>query len=351
MTQNRVIKSSDKNYAISLSRVLGMIFIVLCHIIQYYSFIPGHSVLAQFFNCAVSLFIFISGYLYGTKTISGFKKWLVKRWFVVSMPAIILSVGVIAVLLFAGETVSLNSAIAYLLDAEGILFISGNVFGNLFEAIPSLDTLWFTTVIMLCYLMIPLLQKVTKKINTDFFSAFIVLSVVAGFVISLFLDKYISLEYFVLFALGYYLGKIKWLDSINLRIFLICTVIFVVLLLSRVILHHYFDDSFIYLQFVAWSHQFIGVWFVIAFSFVSRKYYSLVRTISETSVVRLMDKYSYYVYISHGVFCMGAFNVYENIGSLVLATVVFAVGTIALSFVLKTITDFFGKLLINKMKK
>lgn len=348
MTQKSVIEQNKKNYAISLSRVLGMVFIVLCHIVRYYSFIPGHSILGQFFNCAVYLFIFVSGYLYGTKNISDFKNWFAKRWIVVSMPAITLSVGVIAVLLFIGETVSVNSAIAYCIDAEGLLFISGNIFGNLFDAIPSIDMLWFTTVIMMCYFMIPLLQKISQRINANFFRCFIIISVLIGFVVSLLLDKYISLEYFVLFAFGYYLGRIKWLDSINLQIFSICTVVVVILLISRVVLQRYYDNTFIYLQFAAWSHQFVGVWFVIAFSFLSKKYYALVQKIAESYIVKLMDKYSYYVYISHGIFCMGTFNVYEKMSSLFFATAVFVVGTLVLSLMLKKTTDFLSNLMMKK---
>ena len=349
MTQKSTIEQNNKNYAISLSRVLGMVFIVLCHIVQYYSFIPGHSVLGQFFNCAVFLFIFVSGYLYGTKTVSGFGKWFAKRWLVVSMPTIILSVLVIAVLLLVGETVSANSVIAYCIDAEGLLFISRYLFGKLFEAIPTLDTLWFTTVIMICYLMVPLLQKISRKIKVDYINRFILLSLLAGFSISLVLDKYISLEYFVLFAVGYYLGRINCLDRITFRVFAVCTGIFLILLFFRVVLQHYIDNTFWYLQFVAWSHQFVGVWFVIAFSFLNRKHHSWVKKVSEHSLLKLLDEYSYYVYISHGVFCLGFFNVYERIDSLLLATVVFFTGTIVLSFVLRKITVFLSKSLLKKI--
>lgn len=56
-----------KNPVISLSRVIGMLFILICHTIKYYSFIPGHGILGNFFNCGVYIFLIISGYLYGGK--------------------------------------------------------------------------------------------------------------------------------------------------------------------------------------------------------------------------------------------------------------------------------------------
>lgn len=38
-----------RNPVITMSRTVGMFFIVLCHIIKYYPFIPGQSMLAAFF--------------------------------------------------------------------------------------------------------------------------------------------------------------------------------------------------------------------------------------------------------------------------------------------------------------
>ena len=74
----------SRNPVITLSRVLGMLFIVTCHIIKYYTFIPMHESLGQFFNCGVDLFLFISGYLYGGKVVNRFGKWYFKRYLTVS---------------------------------------------------------------------------------------------------------------------------------------------------------------------------------------------------------------------------------------------------------------------------
>ena len=50
----RVKNTPEINSAISLSRILGMVFIVLCHIIKYYEFVPMHESLAQFFNLSLT---------------------------------------------------------------------------------------------------------------------------------------------------------------------------------------------------------------------------------------------------------------------------------------------------------
>lgn len=59
--------NGKKNPAIVCCRTASMILIVLCHIIGYYSFIPGHHFLPLVFNVGVHSFLLISGYLYGGK--------------------------------------------------------------------------------------------------------------------------------------------------------------------------------------------------------------------------------------------------------------------------------------------
>lgn len=63
--------SSQNISFISISRVLATLMIVTCHIIGYFTFIPGHMHLGQFFNVGVPMFICISGYLYGLKSSNG----------------------------------------------------------------------------------------------------------------------------------------------------------------------------------------------------------------------------------------------------------------------------------------
>ena len=142
-----------RNPAIMVARILGMLFIVLCHIIQYYTFVPGHGFLGQFFNCGVQLFLFVSGYLYGEKTIQGFRKWYIKRVATVAFPSVLVSVFTIIALLIVGNTITINNIIAYCLDLEGLLFINYNL-QTFFQEIRSLGPLWFTTIIMLCYLLV-----------------------------------------------------------------------------------------------------------------------------------------------------------------------------------------------------
>ena len=61
----------EKDYSISCARLIAMVFIVACHMMQMDGFssdIKGaHIEWAFWFNVGVQMFLFISGYLYGKK--------------------------------------------------------------------------------------------------------------------------------------------------------------------------------------------------------------------------------------------------------------------------------------------
>lgn len=61
-----------KNNAIVLLRVMSMFMIILCHISFYYTFLPGSGFVGQFLNVGVQIFLLISGFLYGRKTLTNF---------------------------------------------------------------------------------------------------------------------------------------------------------------------------------------------------------------------------------------------------------------------------------------
>lgn len=332
-----------RNPVISISRVLGMIFIITCHIVKYYSFIPLHESLGEFFNCGVIMFLFISGYLYGGKEIKQFKKWYAKRIATVSMPAVIVSMIVIIFLLVLGENISLNSIVAYCLDLEGILFLNWNL-TFLFKEILSLGPLWFTTIIMICYLTVPLWQYIFRKVKTSI--RFIMLFIAIGIVVSILASTICSLFYFIYFAIGYICGKIKFLDNVGIKKFSVYTFAFWAAIAGRLILQKFVDETFIYQNYVSVSHFVVGTWFVVAIAFINNRN-SLISKAANSKVIRVLDNYSYYIFLVHGVFCMGVFNVYAKM-KLPLATLTFCLFTVLASITLKVISKTISRLITSK---
>ena len=52
----------DRDYSISFVRYISMLFVIICHIFQYFG-----NELAWWLNVGVQIFLFISGYLYANK--------------------------------------------------------------------------------------------------------------------------------------------------------------------------------------------------------------------------------------------------------------------------------------------
>lgn len=145
-----------RNSAISCCRVVSMLMIVLCHIVGRYTFIPGHGVLGNILDVGVYTFLAMSGYLYGSRTVRNYRIWLRKRVVAVVFPAWVMSVSVIVAEFLAGKQNGPFTIVTYLLGAQGLGFVFPRFYRH-FSEIQVLGPLWFITVIMLSYCMLPLL--------------------------------------------------------------------------------------------------------------------------------------------------------------------------------------------------
>ena len=327
----------EHNNAITLSRITGMFLIVLCHTIKFYWFVPWHESLGQFLNCGVHLFLFISGYLYGDRAIKNYKEFYQKRFYSVSLPAILISVFTIIALLLVGVSISIQSIVFYSLDLEGLLFLNWSFFSSLFSEIDSLGHLWFTTIIVICYLLIPALQKLicylrTNKYNSVFFCLF----TIVGMLIYVLLSNIITLVYILWFVIGYLSGNIELLNKVKFKSFFVYTLLFVMSVVGRIIIHIFFDDTIFYTTFVGISLFIAGTWFVVFYSYLNNRFNETIKKISRYKIVKVFDNYSYYIYLTHGIFCSGVFNIFDKM-SLFFATIVFIVVTVVFAVVLKTI--------------
>ena len=64
MKENTLTKN-ERNNTISWLRMLATLFIIICHVFQYYNMEA-----AWWFNVGVQMFLCISGFLYGNKRIT-----------------------------------------------------------------------------------------------------------------------------------------------------------------------------------------------------------------------------------------------------------------------------------------
>lgn len=124
--------------------------------------------LSEVFNVGTTLFLFISGFLYGEKKVGSYPKWFYRRIKRICIPMYIYMASVFVYrVIFVTHTAEPFKYLLYALNLQGICFVYLRFDYSLFS-VKGTDHLWFLTVIMMCYLLVPLLSRLRP-----FFAGFI----------------------------------------------------------------------------------------------------------------------------------------------------------------------------------
>ena len=320
-----------------------MVMIVLCHIIKFYTFIPGSQIYGEFFNVGVEVFLLLSGFLYGKKNIRNFKSWICKRVKRIWVPVLVV-VLIDTIVLAVVFNVHTNwiTEISYIFNLQGILFINWDFFRNYVTEITNLGPLWFMTIIMICYLMLPLIQNFKNRHTDKKNKKFIYLAwIIALFLISLFLQlttKTVTF-YFIVFLVGYLLSDLKIDESEFSRIKTMIYILIVPIMVAlRVVLRYFIDGTVVYTSLINIFHSIMGISLMCLGLELYKCFTGIFDKVGHSKIFVFLDGASVYIYLVHGIFCMGVMNVYDRF-SITIATVVFAVVTLICAKVLWIITD------------
>lgn len=329
--------NGKKNPAVVCCRTASMILIVLCHIVSYYSFIPGHQFLPLVFNVGVHSFLLISGYLYGGKTITDWKSWFYKRWKTVAMPALCMSIIVLLITLFSDDRPTPLSTALYLLNLQGLGFLVPG-FYRYFSEITALGPLWFITVIMLCYCLVPVLQKLRSGVcGVRHGVTVTVAAVMAAF--AAYWATGFNTMYFMTFALGYGMSARGTLDKGGFFRYATVSCVMVAAQACRLILRAVIDGSPLYQCYTELSQMTLAIWILYTFFRLAELFPDVIGKVAQNSVVSMADGYSFYIYLTHYCFCAGEWNVFARTDNLLLASLLFAAATLTAAVLLKTIVQ------------
>lgn len=314
---------SEKNTGISICRVIATIMILLCHVIGYYSFIPGHQNLSQFFNVGVYIFIIISGYLYGMRkekeiSLSRFYK---KRLQKIVTPVIIWEL----IVFWVDRDSGMTNLASVLLSVQGGKWISAKI--PIADGGGMMAHTWFVTIILICYCMVPFLKKIPNvKKNCVHIITFALLSIAV--LLSL---LSLNIFYFIAFILSYYYAGSQY-DVKRHKIVMIIAIMCVSILV-RLSGKMLFDNSYFYsITIVNITQTILAFLFFILTKEVTESS-QLMKKFGESQIVGWLDKNSYYIYIVHyGIIPF----IYTNF-SLPLASILFCLGTLLLAIVLSGI--------------
>ena len=310
-----MINQRESN-AISVLRVLAMLSVVACHILQGLD-----NPWAWILNVGVQIFLVMSGYLYGHKQIGDWKQWFVKRFQKLYIPYVLfVIVAVLAYWLFSDAKIGIGNVCAHLCNVQGI-----------FGGVKELNHLWFMTAIALCYVVTPLLQLFRKYGNI----MLAVLLVIGILQYGFFRFQLFRFSWFYLYAVGYFYA----LAGKRMKIlFLTCSSVGLLYVLSfisweQVLDYHNWCNRLL--------HDLLGfelfVTGIALFSLLPLKIKSL---------VALPDRLSFPVYITHHVFIMGSFSLL-GAGNLFVSIVLILFLTVASALLLDVVSTKITKVLFQ----
>lgn len=312
--------STSESCAISLLRSISMSCIIACHIFQGYG-----SPYAWIFNMGVQVFLAISGYLYGGKTVLSWKYWFETRLRKLYIPYLLFLLICIPIYYcYASNEISLVKILLHIFDLQGIIPSSG---------ISGLGHLWFMSAIAICYLSTPLLQRFRKSSYT-----LPLLLIVALLEFSLVRFAEWPFSWLLVYALGYLYASGNKQGRILIVIFMSIALLSSLIFIS-------WDDI---LRNGLWNqllHISFGVLTVITFSFIAncRDF-----SIFSSRILTVVDRYSYDIYIVHHIFIIGPFSVLFLFASPFVNVVLILGLTFLMAFVLNKVSArllvCFGKL-------
>lgn len=237
------IKLEHKNKSIQLIRVIAMFMIVFDHIFCVIQF-PMQSFIVQVTNSGVFIFLFISGYLYGMKKITNWKKWIKKRIIRICIPLwTFMVIDFILEALVWGQF-EIKYALIYALNLQG--FLGVNVGGT---------NLWFLTLIMMCYVITPALYRIKSQLKDTKYLYFVILILILlQLVLSYATNAGMVLNHtfswcliaILVYVLGYFKGNSIIMDEVGGGRLLISIVISIVTGVIVIVMRHFYDGSIIY---------------------------------------------------------------------------------------------------------
>lgn len=321
---------------ISYLRVFAMLLILACHIVQEHnnSYI---NMTAQFLNVGVPIFIIISGCLYGQKEIKEkYFRWIIKRVRRILIPMYFFMVFLLIVNLAIGNNIRMANWIAYIFNLQGFqIYVHGA------------EHLWYLTIIMICYLITPILNKYRRKISNKNLVIYIFIGVLLQISISYFINTQLGiyLIYLLLYIISYIIGcRIDIIISKKLMFssILLAGISGILRISARV----FFDNSILYNVIVVGYTQGL-IAFCIFYIFIY-----MCRNIKENKIINFLDSISFEIYLVHYMYVVGPLRLMGLTNSFIVNTIITLVISIVTAIGLKKICekfyDLIGGVKLNK---
>lgn len=292
-----------------------MLMIIGCHIMQYYDL-----ELAWWLNVGVQIFLCISGFLYGQKSIDNVSDFYNKRLKKILIPyyLVFISFGIIE-FIFARDVFSIKD------------FTLGMV---LCSTIKGAGHLWFIPTILMCYLITPLLQVYRNKC-VEGKRTIMVFTVLGVIITSILIQGFTTFNpaWICCYVLGYALGMNEKNEYISEKVLMIIAGIIAVAGNAVQIYCDYIANiDFTGFGIIKdYNHVMLGVFIFIQLKAIFEK----VDLSKFRKLLKLSDTYSFEVYLVHQLLILGPFSLFGLTGYSLLNILIMLLGVGILAFVLK----------------
>lgn len=292
-----------------------MLIIISCHIMQYYDL-----ELAWWFNVGVQIFLCISGFLYGQKSIDNVTDFYNKRLKKILIPyyLVFIPFGIIE-FIFARDAFSIKNF------ALGIVLCSW---------LKGAEHLWFIPTILMCYLITPLLQGYRNKC-VEGKRTILVFTVLSLIITSVLIQGFTTFNpaWICCYMIGYALGMNEKGNYINENVL---TIIAGIIAAAGNAVQIY-CDYIANIDFTGfgiiknYNHVMLGVFIFLLLKAIFEK----VDLSKFRKLLKLSDTYSFEVYLVHQLLILGPFSLLGLTGYSLFNILIMLLGVCVLAFVLK----------------
>ena len=307
-----------RDLSISFVRMLAMMFIVICHVMQYYDM-----ELAWWFNVGVQIFLCISGYLYGRKRILDILVFYHKNFVKILIDyEIVVFAAVAATVLFTDTVITVE-------EIAGAVLTVSTIAGG--------AHLWFIPTILMCYLLTPLYERIFSRAEQS--HKLLVPAAVLLFVMNELVFRqmfsYFNAAWINCYLIGFALRRFQqyrfWYTGSAWLLTLTGAVCISIQASVRYLQLITLTDAWrpFYYPMCDYGHVFLGVALFCSGRVLLRPFCNI-NLIQR--ILRLSDRYSYQIYLTHHFFILGPLslmaltaNSYVNVVLILLLTVLTAV--------------------------
>lgn len=287
-----------RDIRISIIRMICTLAVVVLHITQQLErvYAPIRYV-TDWLNLGLVMFFCISAFLYSQREITGVSKWYLHRYLEIVIPSVI--VGIITVVVFCAQgSLKADQIVGALLSCIGLQVYAENSW--------MFVQLWFLTYLLFFYLTVPLVQKIkckegsALKFWTVMAAAVIGLQALTVAIETMTGITLLSVGILMRFYLPYFVFKRYDIHGEKIKPIMYLFTVFSAIAVGVVSWVRYTPN--IGLPAGIAELLFVYVQTLVGFTLFYWLYRCFAWVKTYTAVLRLSDKYSYEIYLTHCLF-------------------------------------------------